>query len=98
MVAPLLVIAGFVETAATGLVYVLIKRAGDPGYASRSAPLAAILRVVGVTGEREAVLAYGLFLTGFFLVRSVLLALVARVESGAAAFTVSGLSTRLVDA
>ena len=98
LLAPLLVVAGFVETVATGLVYVLIKIAGDPGYVSRSAPLSAIFDALDIHGERAVVLSYGLFLTGFFVLRSVLLALVARAESGAMAFTMAGLATRLLDA
>jgi len=96
--APLLVLTGVVETLATGLVYGLIKIAGDPSYALRVRPLAALLDLVGARSDREIVLAYGLLLVAFFLGRSLLLALVVRAQSGAAAFTMAGLSTRLLDA
>src|SRR5256885_15641652 len=98
LLAPLLVVAGLVETVATGLVYVLIKIAGDPSYVTRSAPLSAIFDGLDLHGPRAVVLGYGIFLTGFFVLRSVLLALVARAESGATAFTMAGPSTRLLDA
>src|SRR5262249_22686312 len=64
--APLLVLTGTVETLATGLVYGLIKIAGDPSYAMRIGPLAAVLDFIGAHTDREIVLAYGLVLIVFF--------------------------------
>jgi ATP-binding cassette subfamily C protein len=95
---PLIVLAGFVETMATGLVYGLIKIAGDPSYVTQVPPLAWAFGALGVSGPRAITLVYGLFLAAFFLVRSALLALVAHAQSGAVAFTIAGLSTRLLDA
>jgi ATP-binding cassette subfamily C protein len=96
--APLLVLTGSVEAVATGLVYVLIKIAGDPAYALSLRPLAAAFAALDLREPRAIVLAYGAFLGGFFVVRSVLLAVVARAETGAVAFTAAELSTRLLHA
>jgi ATP-binding cassette subfamily C protein len=94
---PLLFVSGAIETIATGLVFVLIRIAGDPGYALRTEPLATFFRLLPIHGDRAIVITYGALLALFFVVRSFLLLFVANTHARAASETTSALSTRMLD-
>jgi ATP-binding cassette subfamily C protein len=94
---PLMVLGGVVETVATGLVFVLIKVASDPGYADHVEPLATLVRLLPWRGQAAIVVGYGALLALFFIARSGLLALITYLQSRAAADTMAGLATRTLD-
>jgi ATP-binding cassette subfamily C protein len=95
---PLLFVAGAIETASTGLVFGLIKIAGDPGYVFQHEPLATLFRALPGHGPGAVVLGYGVFLATFFVARSVILLGITFLEQRAGAETAAQLSTRLFDA
>jgi ATP-binding cassette subfamily C protein len=93
---PLMVVGGVVETVATGLVFVLIKVASDPGYADHVEPLATLVALLPWRGQAAVVVTYGALLALFFILRSLLLVLVTYLSSRAAADTMAGLATRML--
>src|SRR5262249_21367848 len=70
---PFLSLAGAVETAGAGLVFGLIKIAGEPDYVFRHEPLATIFHALPWQSGRGVILTYGVFLAAFFIVRSLIL-------------------------
>jgi ABC-type multidrug transport system fused ATPase/permease subunit len=94
---PLMVISGAIETIATGMVFVLIKIAGDPHYAWTVEPLKSIFSVLPWKSHRAIVLVYCGLIAGFFVLRSLLQVFVADRQARAASETGAGLSTRLLD-
>src|SRR5262249_39702105 len=95
---PLLFVAGAIETASTGLVFGLVKIAGDPTFVYHHEPLATLFHALPLRGTNGIVLAYGLFLAAFFVLRSLILLGITFLEHRAIAETASQLSTRMFDA
>src|SRR3954452_5426161 len=96
--APMLVLTGLVEMVGTGLVFALIKVAGDPASLWRSPAAARVMTAFGwspLTSERPVVLATGSFVAGFFVVRSLVLVGVTRAQSRATADTIAAFSGRV---
>ena len=96
--APLLVLTGLIEMVGTGLVFGLIKVAGDPASLWQSAWASRLMTAFGWSpgaSERPLVLATGTFVAGFFLLRSVVLVLVARAQSRIIADTIAAVSGRV---
>jgi len=96
--APLLVLTGAIEMAGTGLVFALIKVAGDPASIWRMGLAARAAGAVGwsqASGEHPVVLATGCFVAVFFLLRSVALILVTRAQSHATSQTIAAMSGRV---
>ncbi len=91
---PMLVLTGLIEMGGTGLVFLLIKVAGDPASAWRVPGWRHVLTWVSASNDRSTVLATGVFVALFFLGRSVALLAVSRAQSHAVAETIAGLSTR----
>src|SRR5262249_49136124 len=95
---PLLFVAGAIETASTGLVFGLVKIAGDPGFVFQHEPLATLFRALPWRSPSGVVLAYGVFLAAFFALRGLILLGITFLEQRAIAETASQLSTRMFDA
>ncbi|HEY8927509.1 MAG TPA: ABC transporter ATP-binding protein [Polyangia bacterium] len=95
---PLLVLTGAIEMVGTGLVFALIKVAGDPSTVWRMGLTARAARALGwspASGEHPVVLATGCFVAAFFLLRSAALILVTRAQSHAMSQTIAALSGRV---
>jgi ABC-type multidrug transport system fused ATPase/permease subunit len=92
---PLLVLTGLIEMGGTGLVFLLIKVAGDPAAAWRIPAWRHVLTWVSASSDRSTVVATGVFVALFFVVRSLALLAVSRAQSGAVAETIAGVSTRM---
>jgi ATP-binding cassette subfamily C protein len=95
--APLICMTSVVETVATGLVFLLVRVAGDPSFGLRTPGLSRVLALFPAAGARGIVLGYGTFLAVFFVCRSLLLLLVKHVEGRAVAETIAGLSARVLE-
>lgn len=97
-VAPLLVLTGVIEMIGTGLVFVLIKVAGDPAGIWQMRSAARVMTALGwspTSGGNPVVLATGCFVAGFFVLRSLILILVTRAQSHATAYTIAAMSGRV---
>jgi len=95
---PLLVLTGAIEMVGTGLVFALIKVAGDPASIWRMSLAARAAQAIGwspSSGEHPVVLATGCFVAAFFLLRSVALILVTRAQSHATSQTIAAMSGRV---
>jgi ABC-type multidrug transport system fused ATPase/permease subunit len=93
----LLCLTGVVETAATGLVFLLIRIASEPALGLRAPVLGRVLAQFPSAGDRGIVLGYGAFLALFFVGRSLLLLLVKYVEARAVSETIAGVSARVLE-
>ena len=96
--APMLVLTGLIEMVGTGLVFALIKVAGDPANLWRMPAAARVMTAFGwspLTSERPVVLATGIFVAAFFVVRSLVLVAVTRAQSRATADTIAAFSGRV---
>ena len=92
---PLLVLTGVVEMAGTGLVFLLVKVAGEPAAAAHMPLWGRVLAALGIASDRGMVLATGAAVALFFVLRSLVLLAVARAQSRVVADTIAGVSTRI---
>lgn len=92
---PMLVLTGLVEMAGTGLVFLLVKVAGEPAAAARMPLWGRVVGTLGITSDRALVLSTGAAVALFFVVRSAVLLAVARAQSRAVAATIAGVATRI---
>jgi len=92
---PMLVLTGLVEMAGTGLVFLLVKVAGEPASAARMPLWGRVVGALGISGDRALVLSTGVAVALFFVARSLVLLGVARAQSRVVADTIAGVSTRI---
>src|SRR5438477_11062611 len=95
---PMLVLTGLIEMVGTGLVFALIKVAGDPASLWHTPAAARVMTALGWSpemAERPMVLATGIFVAGFFVIRSLVLVAVTRAQSRAMADTIAAFSGRV---
>ena len=92
---PMLVLTGVVEMAGTGLVFLLVKVAGEPAAAAHMPLWGRMLAALGIATDRGMVLATGAAVALFFVARSLVLLAVARAQSRVVADTIAGVSTRV---
>ena len=91
----MLVLTGVVEMAGTGLVFLLVKVAGEPATATRIPLWGRMLAALGIATDRGTILGTGAVVALFFVLRSLVLLAVARAQSRVVADTIAGVSTRI---